>query len=70
MSRLTDTDSEEVTRFIECPGCEGMGSLDVGDCEDGVTRDCELCGGACEIEEDLLSGDEFKPETDAWKASE
>lgn len=66
MSRLIDCDSEETTNFIECPGCEGSGGYDIGDCEDGVWETCSVCLGTGDIEE----GDSFDPKHDAFRSGD
>ena len=33
-----------------CPTCAGGGTIDIGDCEDGVWDECPECGGAGRIE--------------------
>lgn len=35
-----------------CPSCAGMGTYDIGDCEDGVWGDCPQCEGTGRIQED------------------
>jgi len=50
MSRLIDADSFEESNWIPCPSCEGLGCIDIGDCEDGVQDVCLECEGKGEVE--------------------
>lgn len=52
--------------LIECPSCEGLGTFDIGDCEDGITETCSVCDGEGMIEEDI-DEDVFIPERDAFQ---
>jgi len=38
----------KIERFI-CDSCGGVGWIDVGDCEEGVTETCPECNGIGEI---------------------
>jgi DnaJ-class molecular chaperone len=48
----------------DCDSCGGSGSIDIGDCEDGVTDTCPACDGTGKGPEDGI--DEFVPERDAF----
>ena len=40
----------ELENQIECPRCEGMGYIDIGDVEDGVTEECMECNGSGSVD--------------------
>lgn len=37
--------SPEESIIFDCSSCLGMGYIDIGDCEDGVTDTCPECDG-------------------------
>jgi hypothetical protein len=45
-----------------CDTCQGAGTIDIGDCEDGVTDVCPACNGTGEAPQ----GDVFDPRRDAF----
>lgn len=47
----------------DCKTCKGTGTIDIGDCEDGVTAECPACDGTGQVDYDL---DEFIPARDAF----
>lgn len=47
----------------ECQSCHGAGTIDIGDCEDGVTVECQACEGTGQGTNEL---DEFIPARDAF----
>lgn len=51
MITIIDSNSEEQTTLISCEGCGGLGWIDLGDCEDGMTETCPECNGNGVIEE-------------------
>ena len=55
--------------MMECPGCFGTGTIDIGDCEDGVVDDCPECDGDGVIE-DTENNDVFVAERDAFTAND
>ena len=38
------TDVKE-TEYVICTSCQGAGTYDMGDCEEGLWGNCEECGG-------------------------
>jgi hypothetical protein len=56
-------DDDKDTR-PDCDSCGGSGSIDIGDCEDGVTDTCPACNGMGKGPEEGV--DEFVPERDAF----
>ena len=42
---INDEDSQQVLRMSPCEGCAGLGWIDIGDCEDGITENCLECSG-------------------------
>ena len=49
--KLTDPDSGEITRFIECEVCQGIGYIEhYTDEYDIYEERCETCGGEGVIE--------------------
>lgn len=62
-------DQNNSLNLINCPVCEGYGSIVVGDPEDGVEDTCPECNGECEIE-NPDGYDIFVSERDAWSSND
>jgi len=61
--RIYDSSSDKWLNMIECPGCEGLGTLDMGTCDEEMIERCVECEGTGLIDNNV---DEFIPERDAW----
>lgn len=64
---LIDETSRESVEYFICEACNGCGSFTIGDCEDGVEEDCDVCCGTGILEQDPDNIDVFVPERDALK---
>jgi len=42
-------DENEVVQYEICPSCEGGGTYDIGNCEDGIVMPCPECDGFGEV---------------------
>jgi DnaJ-class molecular chaperone len=63
---MMDPGHDDDQELPDCGSCAGTGSIDIGDCEDGVTDECPACYGTGKQPQ----GDEFVPERDAFTAND
>ena len=65
--RIYDASSDRWLNMVECPCCDGLGTVDMGSCDEEMIEHCDECDGTGLIDD---NNDPFVPERDAWRVQD